>query len=312
MTYKEIYEMGKAALEKAGIEEAALDARLLLEFVCNTDRSYLFVHGDESVSEEKEKNYVNYIAKRADHIPLQHLTGSQEFMGLSFMVNDKVLIPRQDTEILVEEVMLHLHDGMSILDVCTGSGCILLSLLKYSNDCKGIGLDISREALCVARENMKRLGLSAKFWESDLFSALEAFRSSEESDGELASEAQLLSEAQPPSDSMYGRKFDMIVSNPPYIETQVVETLALEVKEHEPRLALDGGKDGLDFYRRITAQAGVHLNRGGMLFFEIGYNQGKAVSDILEEAGFVDVQVKKDLSGLDRVVFGTFLEEKHV
>lgn len=289
MTYKELYEMGRLALEQAGIEEAVLDARLLLEYVCKTDRNYLFAHGDEFVSDSWKENYVNYINKRAEHIPLQHITGSQEFMGLSFQVNDKVLIPRQDTELLVEEVMLHLHDGMSILDVCTGSGCILLSLLHYSNDCKGIGVDISREALLVAEKNKKNLGLSAEFLESNLFSALETDEALEK-----------------------GGKFDIIVSNPPYIETEVVGTLAEEVKNHEPRLALDGGKDGLDFYRKIVKEAGAYLNRGGMLFLEIGYNQGEAVTKLLKESGFWDVQLKKDYGGLDRIVFGTFLEEKHV
>ena len=222
-------------------------------------------------------------------MPLQHITGSQEFMGLSFQVNDKVLIPRQDTELLVEEVMLQLHDGMSILDVCTGSGCILLSLLQYSNNCKGLGLDISKEALLVAEQNKKNLGFSAKFLESNLFSALETDEALEK----------------------WG-KFDIIVSNPPYIESEVVGTLAEEVKDHEPVLALDGGKDGLDFYRKIAKEAGAYLNRGGMLFLEIGYNQGEAVTKLLKEYGFRDVQLKKDYGGLDRIVFGTFLEEKHV
>lgn len=286
MTYKEVYEMGKAALEQAGVEEAALDARLLLEFVCGTDRNALLAHGDEPVAREKKEIYVNYIAKRAEHMPLQHITGSQEFMGLSFQVNDKVLIPRQDTELLVEEAMIHLHDGMSILDVCTGSGCILLSLLHYSNDCRGVGLDISGEALLVAEQNKRNLGLEAEFLKSDLFSVFESAGKQE--------------------------KFDLIVSNPPYIETEIVETLAKEVKDHEPGIALDGGKDGLDFYRKIAKEAGAHLNRGGMLFLEIGYNQGEAVTKLLKESGFWDVQLKKDYAGLDRVVFGTFLEEKHV
>lgn len=289
MTYKEMYEKGRTALEQAGIEEAVLDARLLLEYVCGTDRNYLFAHGDEPVSDSWKANYVNYIDKRAGHIPLQHITGSQEFMGLSFFVSDKVLIPRQDTELLVEEVMLHLHDGMSILDVCTGSGCILLSLLHYSNNCKGIGTDISKEALLVAKQNGRNLQLEAEFLESDLFSVFEQGKAVGKSE-----------------------KFDIIVSNPPYIETEVVQTLAKEVKDHEPVLALDGGKDGLDFYRKIAKEAGTYLNRGGMLFLEIGYNQGEAVTKLLKESGFRDVQLKKDYAGLDRIVFGTFLEEKHV
>ncbi|MCM1160132.1 MAG: peptide chain release factor N(5)-glutamine methyltransferase [Roseburia sp.] len=289
MTYKEIYEMGKASLEQAGVEEAALDARILLEFVCGTNRNDLFAHGEKPVAYEKKETYVNYINRRAGHIPLQHITGSQDFMGLSFQVNEKVLIPRQDTELLVEEVMLYLHDGMSILDVCTGSGCILLSLLHYSNDCRGIGVDISKEALLVAQQNCRNLKLEAEFLESDLFAVFEPDKAA----GKL-------------------EKFDIIVSNPPYIETEVVETLAEEVKDHEPVIALDGGKDGLDFYRKIAKEAGGYLTRGGMLFLEIGYNQGEAVTKLLRECGFRDVQLKKDYAGLDRVVFGTFLEEKHV
>lgn len=289
MTYKEVYEMGKASLKQAGVEDAALDARILLEFVCGTNRNDLLAHGEEPVSHEKNKTYVNCIVRRAEHIPLQHITGSQEFMGLSFQVNDKVLIPRQDTELLVEEVMLHLHDGMSILDICTGSGCILLSLLHYSNDCRGIGMDISKEALLVAQQNCRNLELEAEFLESDLFSAIEPDKAGGKQE-----------------------KFDIIVSNPPYIETEIIETLSAEVKDHEPGIALDGGKDGLDFYRKIAKEAGSYLNRGGMLFLEIGYNQGEAVTKLLEESGFRDVQLKKDYAGLDRVVFGTFLEEKHV
>lgn len=289
MTYREVYEMGKASLEQAGMEEAALDARLLLEFVCGTDRNTLLAHGEEPVADDKKETYVNCIARRTAHIPLQHITGSQEFMGLTFVVNDKVLIPRQDTEILVEEVMCHLHDGMSILDVCTGSGCILLSLLKYSNHCKGVGVDISKEALLVAEQNKSNLKLEAQFLESNLFSVFE-----ENEPGKKR------------------EKFDIIVSNPPYIESMVVETLSKEVKDHEPRLALDGGKDGLDFYREIAAEAGIYLNRGGMLFLEIGYNQGEAVTGILKESGYKEIQLKKDFAGLDRVVFGTFLEDKHV
>lgn len=294
MTYKQAYEMGSTILEKAGIEDAALDARLLLEFVCDTNRSYLLAHGEETVSEEKEKRYTDYVSKRMMHVPLQHIVGEQEFMGLSFLVNEHVLIPRQDTEFLVEEVLRYLHDGMKLLDVCTGSGCILLSLLKYSNHCTGVGLDISKEALLVAKENQERLGITAQFLQSDLFSVLEG--------------KEKKAEGCEPS----GEGFDIIVSNPPYIETQVIPTLSEEVKSHEPRLALDGGEDGLDFYRSITREAGQYLNRGGMLFFEIGHNQGGAVVQILKEYGYEKIQLKKDYAGLDRVVFGTFLEGKHV
>ncbi|MBR1692132.1 MAG: peptide chain release factor N(5)-glutamine methyltransferase [Lachnospiraceae bacterium] len=281
MNYREAYEYGAAALKEKGLEEAELDARLLLEFVCKTTRSDLYAHGDREISHEEFETYLFYLMQRGKHIPLQHLTREQEFMGLTFQVNEHVLIPRQDTETLVEEVLMQLHDGMRILDLCTGSGCILLSLLHYSNSCEGIGADVSEEALAVARDNAHRLGLEAVFLKSDLF------------------------------ENVTG-SFDIIVSNPPYIETKVIDTLMEEVREHEPRLALDGGEDGLLFYRRIAEDAKRYLCRGGMLFLEIGYRQAEDVGRLLERAGYVDIEVKKDLAGLDRVVYAAFLEDKHV
>lgn len=298
-TYREVYEEGRARLEASEIAEAALDARLLLEFVCGTDRNTLLVHGDRDVSAEECERYRNLIERRAAHVPLQHLTGEQEFMGLTFGVNGDVLVPRQDTEILVEEVMKQLHNGMRILDLCTGSGCILLSLLHYSNDCEGVGTDLSPQALSVAVGNYERLcekrpDLKAKFLEGDLFAALEKRKASD--DG-----------ASPGDDETRcpGEKFDIIVSNPPYIETDVIGTLMPEVKAHEPIMALDGGADGLVFYRRITERAGAYLSGGGMLFFEIGCGQAEAVSGMMEEAGFCEITVVKDFAGLDRVVYGS-------
>ncbi len=285
MKYRELYLTGVKKLEEAGIEEASLDARLLLEYVCDTDRNTLLVHPDMEVSDEQAGNYVNCINKRAERIPLQHITGSQCFMGLDFYVNQDVLIPRQDTEVLVEEVMPHVHDGMSILDVCTGSGCILVSLLQYSNDCKGVGIDLSSKALTVAKKNAEKIlsekNLRVDFLQGDLFEAL----------GEKQ------------------EKYDIIVSNPPYIPTAVIEELEPEVKLHDPMMALDGKEDGLFFYRKIVAEAGKYLTRGGKLFFEIGYDQGEAVSNLLRDAGYTDIEIKQDYTGLDRVVFGTFLED---
>lgn len=273
MTYRELFEIGKKQLEDAGIEEAALDARLLLEYICHTDRNALLVHGDSVRSNLEEQFYHMVIEKRAQRIPLQHITGQQEFMGLTFKVNEHVLIPRQDTEILVEEAMRYLSDGMRILDICTGSGCILLSLLKYSNECEGLGVDISDDALAVARENAQNLGLETEFRHSDLLEKVEG-------------------------------KFDMIVSNPPYIETAVIDTLMPEVREHEPMLALDGREDGLYFYRRIVEQCTSYMTRGARLFFEIGYDQGEAVKDMMIHKGFCEVEIIKDYAGLDRVVTG--------
>ena len=281
MTYRECYEQGCRTLQAAGIEEAALDARLLLEAVCGTDRNDLLVHGEQPVSPEAEEKYLNWIRQRAEHIPLQQLTGEQDFMGLTFSVNEHVLIPRQDTEILVEEVLKELHDGMRVLDMCTGSGCILLSLLHYSNDCEGLGVDLSAEALEVAGRNVLKVltpekAEHAHFLQSDLFEKVEG-------------------------------KFEIIVSNPPYIASAEVEKLMPEVRDHEPRMALDGTEDGLYFYRRIIEEAGKHLVSSGMLFFEIGCDQGQAVSELMRTEGYCDVQVVQDYAGLDRVVFGTYV-----
>ena len=282
MTYRECYEQGCRTLQAAGIEEATLDARLLLEAVCGTDRNDLLVHGEQPVMPQAEEKYLHWIRQRAEHIPLQQLTGEQDFMGLTFSVNEHVLIPRQDTEILVEEVLKELHDGMRILDMCTGSGCILLSLLHYSNDCEGLGVDLSAEALEVAGQNVLKVltpekAEHAHFLQSDLFEKVEG-------------------------------KFEIIVSNPPYIASAEVEKLMPEVRDHEPRMALDGTEDGLHFYRRIIKEAGKHLVNSGMLFFEIGYDQGQAVSELMRAGGYREVQVVQDYAGLDRVVLGTYCE----
>lgn len=277
MQYAKLYQIGKEQLQKAGITDAELDARLLLEFICHTDRNALYAHGDQEIEDEKMHDFLQLIEKRAVHIPLQHLTGEQNFMGLDFLVNEHVLIPRQDTEILVEEIMRDLHDGIRILDMCTGSGCILLSLLHYSNDCSGVGVDVSEDALAVARQNADRLAeKQAVFIQSDLFEKVEG-------------------------------SFDLIVSNPPYIRSQEITGLMPEVREHEPHLALDGKDDGLHFYREIIKGAMPHLKRGGQLFFEIGYDQGEAVQALLAANGYTEIAVVKDYAGLDRVVYGTFL-----
>lgn len=277
MQYAKLYQIGKEQLQKAGITDAELDARLLLEFICHTDRNALYAHGDQEIEDEKMQDFLQLIEKRAVHIPLQHLTGEQNFMGLDFLVNEHVLIPRQDTEILVEEIMRDLHDGIRILDMCTGSGCILLSLLHYSNDCSGVGVDVSEDALVVARQNADRLAeKQAVFIQSDLFEKVEG-------------------------------SFDLIVSNPPYIRSQEIAGLMPEVREHESHLALDGKDDGLHFYREIIKGAMPHLKRGGQLFFEIGYDQGEAVQALLAANGYTEIAVVKDYAGLDRVVYGTFL-----
>lgn len=278
MKYREIYDYGRAALAEAGIAEAELDARLLLEHVCHTTRQELLAHGDRIVTKTDYQAYVRLIQGRQKRIPLQHLTKEQEFMGLRFFVNEHVLIPRQDTEILVEEVMRKLQDGMRILDLCTGSGCIVLSLLHYSNNCQGVGADISEKALMVARENAERLGSNAvEFVQSDLLEQVKG-------------------------------RFDIIVSNPPYIKTREITQLMAEVRDHEPMQALDGGADGLHFYRDIIARAGEYLVSGGWLFFEIGYEQAEAVSALLAAHAYQNIRVVKDFAGLDRVVYGSLTQ----
>ena len=276
MNYRECFEKGKGALAEAGVGEADLDARLLLEYVCGTNRNDLLVHGDREVLPGQEAAFLALIGRRAERIPLQYLTGVQDFMGMEFRVNEHVLIPRQDTEILVEEALRELRDGMDILDMCTGSGCILISLLQYSNDCAGVGADISGEALSVAEENARRLlapDKQVRFVESDLFAAVDG-------------------------------RYDMIVSNPPYICSDAIHSLMPEVREHEPVSALDGRADGLYFYHKITEECRRFLRPGGMLFYEIGCDQGAAVSGILSQEGFGEIRVTKDYAGLDRVVSG--------
>lgn len=264
---------------RAGIAEAKLDARLLLEYVCGTDHSTLLAHPDKEVTDEERDKYLSMIDRRAAHEPVAYILGTWNFMGLDFKVNSDVLIPEQDTEILVEEALRNLEDGMRVLDLCTGSGCIALSLLNYTNETRAVCTDISDKALAVAGMNAERLGLSdrTEFVRTDLFP--------EESVG----------------------KFDLIVSNPPYIASKVIDTLAPEVRDYEPRLALDGSEDGLVFYRRIIEETPKFLYSSGYLLLEIGYDQGQAVKEMLEDKKvYHDIQVIKDLGGNDRVVSACF------
>ncbi|MCR5831818.1 MAG: peptide chain release factor N(5)-glutamine methyltransferase [Lachnospiraceae bacterium] len=287
MNYSELYRHGTQVLSAAGISEAALEARLLLEFITGHDTNTLYAHPDTDVSEREADAYERILAKRADRIPLQHLTGTCSFMGIDFRVSGKVLVPRQDSECLVEEAMRYVGDGSRILDLCTGSGCLLLSLMHYKNACTGIGVDISEDALSVANDNLADIdkegglnGGSASFLAGDLYDAL-------------------------PGEE---KRFDYIISNPPYIKSADIETLAPEVRDHDPRIALDGGDDGLVFYRRIAAGAQEHLTRGGMIFLEIGYDQADEVSKILKDEGFTDITVIKDYAGKDRVICSTNLK----
>ena len=285
-TYKEVLEEGIRLLETAAIEEARLDAWLLLEFTADISRAWYYAHMDDMLDAETEKQYLNLCMKRAGHIPLQHLTNQAFFMGYEFYVDERVLVPRQDTEVLVEEAISHLRgkEAPRILDMCTGSGCILLSLLMEIPDASGTGVDVSEAALEVTGKNRAALGLEerAVLIKSDLFSA-DYFQ---KNSGNTVPE------------------YDMLISNPPYIPTADIHDLMDEVRLHDPVLALDGKEDGLYFYEKITAQAGRYLRPDGWLMYEIGCDQGKDVSEIMKKNGFTQIEVKKDLAGLDRVVMG--------
>lgn len=271
-TYKELLLSAQKLLQDNGIIDAKLDAWYLLAHVFKISRSDFFLCEHEESHKDKALLYNGLIEKRARHIPLQYITGIQEFMGLEFEVNKNVLIPRQDTEILVEEV-LGVCEYRTVLDLCSGSGCIIISLGKLGNIKKAVASDISKEALQVAKRNAEKLNVDVTFILSDLFEKIEG-------------------------------RFDIIVSNPPYIKSEELLSLMPEVRNHEPQLALDGGSDGLLIYQRIIKDVGRFLNPGGHLFLEIGYDQGKALSKMLKDAGFTDIYIKKDYGGLDRVVHG--------
>ncbi len=278
MNYKSAYEFGIKELEKAGIIEAKLDARLLLERICDTDHSALIAHPDRELTEKELSEFKEFIGRRVKREPVAYILGQWEFMGLSFDVSGDVLIPEQDSEFLVEEALRHLEDGMKFLDLCTGSGCIALSILNFTNDTNAVCTDISSKALLMARKNADKLGLSERvtFDETDLFPLNE-------------------------------EKVDLIVSNPPYIASSVIETLAPEVKDYEPRLALDGDADGLSFYRRIVDKAPSYLYSSGYLIMEIGYDQADEVRNLLLENGrYHEIEVVKDFSGNDRVIKACF------
>lgn len=295
-TFHELLTQGIQLLMNAGIEEARLDAWLLLEYTADISRAWYYAHPESEVNEEIVSEYLSLCQKRAEHIPLQHLTHQACFMGYDFYVDERVLVPRQDTEVLAEEALHQLRNMRNprILDMCTGSGCLLLSLLMELPDATGTGVDISAAALAVAERNRKNLELEkrAVLVQSDTFSG-DYFQ---KNSGNISLE------------------YDMLISNPPYIPTEDIGKLMEEVRFHDPVLALDGREDGLYFYRRITEQAGKYLKPGGWLMYEIGCEQGTDVSAIMQGEGFTEVTVKKDLVGLDRVVIGKkqMQEEQHV
>lgn len=263
---------GRKVLREAAVENGDADAWYLLEHVCGIDRNTYILHMDDCMEAGQEQCYRALLNRRAQHVPLQLLTGHAYFMGLEFEVNEHVLIPRQDTEILAETALDVMREGDRILDLCTGSGCILISLMVLGKPAQGTGADISGEALATAQRNAQRLCPDAEFIRSDLFSRIEG-------------------------------TFDIIVTNPPYIRTDVIGGLMEEVRLYEPRTALDGGADGLYYYREIIASAPAYLTENGRIGMEIGYDQAASVTELLVSAGYREIRTVKDLAGLDRVVW---------
>lgn len=287
-TLQTLLTYGREQLKRKGSPEPELDAKYLLLEAFRTDMVHFLMNRSRELPQTPEiqemtGRYREMIAQRGRRIPLQQILGTQEFMGLAFYVNRHVLIPRQDTETLVELVLKeHPGEGENLLDLCTGSGCIAISLAAMGNYGRVCAVDLSREALKVAEKNKDRLLSEERrsrfeLLEGDLFAALSASVFPE-------------------------RTFDVLVSNPPYIPTNVIETLEPEVREYEPRMALDGSRDGLAFYRRIAAEAGNYLNHGAAVYLEIGWDQGERVREILENAGFLSLRVLPDAAGKDRVV----------
>ena len=276
MTIRQAVSWGSDKLKSHGVENAEHDSFELLSAINGMTRTFYLVNGDSFLSEEDFLLFEEYIDKRAAHIPLQHIIGKAYFYGYEFEVNGDVLVPRQDTEILVGEVMKVARSGDYILDMCTGSGCIGITIAKKFPEVKVLGIDVSEKALAVAEKNKHNLEAdNIDFMLSDLFKKLNQ-----------------------------DITFNIIASNPPYIPTKVIDGLQDEVRLHDPILAVDGSEDGLKYYRNISSEAGKYLEPDGWLCFEIGAEQALDVSDIMEREGFRNITVIKDLAGLDRVVMG--------
>lgn len=287
MLVREMIKLGEGRLMKAHCMDPWLDAELLYYYLTGTDRVELFLRARQPVDEETEKKYFELISRRAKRIPLQHITGVQEFMGLTFQVNSDVLIPRQDTETLVEEAAKMIRGdndsvqgrrNWKVLDLCCGSGAIGVSLSRICENVKVTASDCSEAALRVAKANAAGNRVKIRFRQGDLYRAVGS------------------------------RRYDMIVSNPPYIPSHMIPILQDEVKAHEPLMALDGGEDGLEFYRIIIEQSPAHLRPHGVLVLEIGHDQAESVTNLIRKTGaFTKVHVIQDLAGHDRVVYASAL-----
>ena len=281
MTYDEALKSGIAYLEKHSVPNAHFDAEELLLYLAKFSKADFLMHRIDEIPENLENDYVLLLEQRGQRIPLQHIIGEQDFMGLTFLVNSDVLCPRLDTESVVERALqlAGKYENPKILDLCTGSGCIAISMYHFlKQEKKKISVDavdLSEKALEVAKKNAFSNRAYIEFYQGDLFEPLTT-----------------------------EKKYDMIISNPPYIPSRVIDGLMPEVRDHEPRTALDGDEDGLKFYRLISQQARKFLSPGGCLVYEIGFNQGEDVSAIMKDLGYKNVSVEKDLAQNDRIALG--------
>ncbi len=272
MTDKELFELAKKSINSP---EAESDALILFEYVTGKDRMSLYLHPEEEETQEKKEKLLELIERRNTGEPVQYITGKTYFYGLEFLCDKDTLIPRFDTEVLTQEAIKSVPKNARVLDMCTGTGCIIIALKHERNDITAFGSDISEKAILTARKNAQLNECNVEFTVSDMFKNIDG-------------------------------RFDVIISNPPYIERKVIDELDATVKEYEPFTALCGGEDGLDYYRIIAKEAHDHLLKDGSLLLEIGYDQGKSVPEILSAEGFVIIKVIKDLNGLDRVVSAVF------
>lgn len=272
MTYREAYDEGRKLIVS---DEAGTECAVLLEYVMNTDRNALFTHPERVLSEEEKALFFELVKRRNTGEPVQYITGKTYFFGLEFYCDPSVLIPRFDTEVLVETIIKKAGKNAKLLDLCTGSGCIALAVKHERNDITVTGSDISEKALLTAEKNREHLALDVDFIQSDMFENIKD-------------------------------KYDLIVSNPPYIEREVIEGLEDKVKDFEPYNALCGGEDGYDYYRIIADKAGSFLKGESRLIMEIGYNQGEGIKNLLSANGYKDIEIIKDLNGYDRVVSAVF------
>ncbi len=284
MVIGELLEIGKTLIEGRDYIDPILESILVLSNLLEVDKSYIYIHLDEEVDRETEEKFIHIMEKRSHGYPLQYIFGEWDFMGLPLHVEEGVLIPRPETELMVEYIIeyiskYHRNEDIKVLDIGTGSGAIAISIGKYCPRTRVYGTDMEDIPIRVANINRNRYGLSnVSFYHGNLFEPLE--------DIGIDGEAQI------------------IVSNPPYIRSEDMSTLQVEVREFEPKSALDGGRDGLDYYRKISIGGKRYLRPGGMLIYEIGYDQGKDVENILREQGFTCISILKDLQGHDRIVLG--------